>query len=163
MTRTLAVLASVAAIVAAFAAGCGSGAAKREDATTLRFFWKQSRERLAVDLPPVGKVNRGDVIHARSTLRNAAAQLERPSGAIVGHGVATFHVVSPRKATLRIRLTLPGGGFDAEGGASTAPWHGPLTVSGGRGRFAGVRGKGVLRQFFARSTVVFRLELPSAS
>lgn len=162
MRRTGVVLGSVAAAVA-FTAGCGSSSSKHDDTTTLRFVWRQSGERLAVDLPPRGKVNRGDVIRARSTLRNAVAQLGRPRGAIVGHELATFHVVSPRKATVRIRLTIPGGGFDARGAASTAPWHGPLTVSGGRGRFAGARGTGLLRQFFARSTVVFRIELPNAS
>jgi hypothetical protein len=163
VTGTLFVPATLAIAVAAFVAGCGSSKAAGDDSLTLRFVWKQSGERLAVDLPPRGKVNRGDVIEARSTLRNAVAQLDRPKGALVGHEVATFRVVSPRKATVRIRLALPGGGFEASGGASAAPWHGPLQVSRGRGRFHGARGTGALRQFFDHSTSVFELRLPSST
>ena len=159
MTR-IGLLVAFAVGAGALAAGCGSSGSKSES-MTLRFVWKLSHERLSVDLPPKGKVNRGDQIRARSTLRNAVAQLGRPKGAIVGHEVAIFDVVSPRKARILIQLTLPGGGFDASGAASTAPWHGPLRVSRGKGRFRGVRGTGTLRQFFDRSTSVFRLELPN--
>jgi hypothetical protein len=161
VTRHVSLLAALGVALAALGGGCGSSRSTN-DSTTLRFVWKLSRERLAVDLPPKGKVQRGDVIRARSSLRNSVAQLGRPKGAVVGREVATFHVVSPRKATILIRLTLPGGGFDASGGASTAPWHGPLKVSRGTGRFAGVRGTGTLRQFFDRSTSVFKLELPTS-
>ena len=155
-------LLAVLAVVTADAAGCGSGGPKTKS-MTLRFVWTESKERLAVDLPPKGKVNRGDVITARSILRNAVAQLGKPKGAVVGHEVATFDVVSPRKATIRIRLTLPGGGFEASGRASTAPWHGPLTVSNGKGSFTGASGTGTLRQFFERSTSVFRLQIPRSA
>jgi len=148
-------LLAVLAVVTADAAGCGSGGPKTKS-MTLRFVWTESKERLAVDLPPKGKVNRGDVITARSILRNAVAQLGKPKGAVVGHEVATFDVVSPRKATIRIRL-------EASGRASTAPWHGPLTVSSGKGSFTGVSGTGTLRQFFERSTSVFRLQIPRSA
>lgn len=162
MTRNALLAAVLAIVVAVLGAGCGAGGSKTAS-MTLRLFWKQSGERLAVDLPPKGKVNRGDVIRARSILRNGVAQLDRPKGAVVGRALATFDVVSPRKAKVRIRLTLPGGGFDATGAPSTAPWHGQLEVSRGRGRFRGVTGTGNLRQFFARSTSVFELVLPSSS
>ena len=162
MTRHVPLLVALAIVVTALDAGCGSGRSTGTDSMTLRFVWKLSHERLSVDLPPKGKVQKGDVIRARATLRNAVTQLERPRGAIVGHAVATFDVVSPRKARILIELTLPGGAFDASGGPSTAPWHGLLEVGRGTGRFAGVRGTGTLRQFFDRSTSVFRLELPGS-
>jgi hypothetical protein len=161
VTRRVFLLAALAIAVTALSTGCGSGHST-SDSMTLRFVWKLSHERLSVDLQPKRKVQNGDVIRARSTLRNAVAQLGRPKGAIVGRALATFHVVSPRKAKILLQLTLPGGGFEASGGASTAPWHGPLQVGRGTGRFAGVRGTGTLRQFFDRSTSVFRLDLPSS-
>jgi hypothetical protein len=161
VTQRASLLAALAIAVMALGAGCGSSDST-SDSMMLRFVWRLSHERLSVDLPPKRKVQKGDVIHARSMLRNAVAQLGRPKGAIVGRAHATFDVVSPRKAKILIRLTLPGGAFEASGGASTAPWHGPLKVSSGTGRFAGVRGTGTLRQFFDRSTSVFRLDLPSS-
>lgn len=62
-----------------------------------------------------------------------------------------------------IHLTLPGGAFDASGDTSTASWHGALAVSRGTGRFDGVGGTGMLRQFFDHSTSAFRLRLPTPS
>jgi hypothetical protein len=140
--------------------GCGSGSSSKGETTTLRFFWTQSGEKLAVDLAPKGKVNEGDVITATSVLRNQIAQLERRRGARVGRVVATFHVVSPRKARVALRLTLPGGGLEAAGPPSIAPWRGRLDVTGGTGRFRGARGTGDLRQFLDRSVSTFRLALP---
>src|SRR6516162_1145848 len=87
-------LLALALLVTATGAGCGSSRSTTNNSMTLRFVWTQSKERLAVDLPPKGKVNRGDVINARSVLRNAVAQLDRPKGAVVGHEVAILRVVS---------------------------------------------------------------------
>lgn len=160
MTR-IALLALPAAIaIAALGAGCGSDHSAKSDTTTLRFFWTDSGEKLAVDLAPKGKVNRGDVINAKSVLRNQVAQLGRRRGAKVGRVVATFHVVSPRKARIALELTLPGGGLEAAGAPSTAPWHGRLQVTGGTGRFRAAQGTGGLRQFPDRTISTFRLVVP---
>lgn len=148
------------AVVVTLAAGCGSGHSPQSNTTTLRFFWTESADKLAVDLPPRGKVNRGDVITGKSVLRNQIAQLGRQRGARVGRVVATFHVVSPRKARIVLGLTLPAGGFEATGPPSTAPWHGRLRVTQGTGRFRSVRGTGELRQFVDRSVSTFLLVLP---
>jgi hypothetical protein len=150
----------LALAIASVAAGCGSDDSSKSDTTTLRFFWTESGEKLAVDLAPKGKVNRGDVISAKSVLRNEVAQLDRRRGARVGRVIATLHVVSPRKARVALELTLPGGGLEAAGGPSTAPWHGRLRVTRGTGRFRGAQGTGDLRQFFDRSVSTFRLVLP---
>ncbi|HET7743395.1 MAG TPA: hypothetical protein VFK76_01520 [Gaiellaceae bacterium] len=150
----------LAASIAALGAGCGSSGSSKSESTALRFFWTESTDKLAVDLAPKGKVNRGDVISGRSVLRNQVAQLGRRRGAVVGRVVATFHVVSPRKARIALELRFRGGGFDAAGGPSTAPWHGRLRVTHGTGRFHGARGTGELRQFPDRSVSSFRLVLP---
>jgi len=140
-------------------AACGSDHSS-PNTVALRFFWTQSGEKLAVDRPPKGKVNRGDVISAKSVLRNLVAQLGRRRGAVVGHVVATFHVVSLTKGRVALVLTVPHGTLEAAGGPSTPPWHGPLRVTGGTGRFAGARGSGDLRQFVDRSVSTFQIVLP---
>ncbi len=148
------------AVAAAVLAGCGADHSAQSDTTTLRFFWTESGEKLSVDLAPRGKVNRGDVISAKSVLRNEVAQLGRRRGARVGRVVATFHVVSPRKARIALELTLSNGALEALGGPSTAPWHGRLRVVHGTGRFQGARGVGELSQYPDRSISIFRLLLP---
>lgn len=158
--RRYALLIVPVAVAAAILAGCGADHSAQSDTTALRFFWTESGEKLTVDLAPRGKVNRGDVVSAKSVLRNGVAQFGRRRGARVGRVVATFHVVSSRKARIALRLTLPNGELEALGGPSTAPWHGRLRVVHGTGRFQGARGVGELRQYLDRSTSTFRLVLP---
>jgi len=96
------------------------------------------------DKSPKGP-SRGDVIHARFRLLNAAPQFGRKIGVAVGKERSTYTFLSARRLTLRGTVTLPGGTLLYRGsgviGSSAA-----VPVVGGTGRFAGARGRLVVGQ-----------------
>jgi hypothetical protein len=131
---------------------------------TIRLISTTTKYKVLVDRVPKQEVNKGDVLWAKSILRNAVAQFGRPKGAIVGSDVSTFTVVSATQGVgdLKAAVTLPGGTIRAAGRirgtrAQTIP------VTGGTGTFANARGTGEVRSLNAsgdRALNVYRLQLP---
>ena len=132
---------------------------------TIRLLVTAADSRYLVDRPPKGYPNKGDVIRERSTLRNAVAQLERPTGAIVGRDTWITTIVIPPfgKAEVNATTTLPGGTIRAHGAVTAAQTTGTFRVVGGTGRYANVRGTIRSRNLNAdgsRGLSVYRLQLP---
>jgi len=92
-----------------------------------------------VDKSPKG-LSRGDVIHARFRLLNAAPQFGRKVGVAVGKERSTYTFLSATHVTLRGTVTLPGGTI-RYGGHAAVGSSAPVPVVGGTGRFAGARGR----------------------
>lgn len=92
-----------------------------------------------VDKAPKG-LSRGDVIHARFRLLNAAPQFGRKVGTAVGKERSTYTFLSSTRATLSGSVTLPGGTI-RYGGLGVVGSSAPVPVVGGTGRYAGARGR----------------------
>lgn len=118
-------------------------AARQADATTLtlRLISTETYSKVLTDRAPTNEASRGDVIVVGSTLRNAAAQFGRPTGAAVGEDTMVFTILSRTRAHVIVQSTLPGGRLRAAGRVRLGPRQ-TYTVTGGRGRFANARGTG---------------------
>jgi hypothetical protein len=92
-----------------------------------------------VDKPPKG-LSRGDVLHARFRLLNAAPQFGRKIGAAVGTERSTYSFLSSTRATLKGTVALPGGTIRYAGRGAVGS-SAPVPVVGGTGRFAGAKGR----------------------
>jgi hypothetical protein len=117
--------------------------------------------RTVVDRAPKGTVSPGDVFAERSILRNAVAQFGRPKGAVVGSDVATYTVVSLRRANAKGTVRLPAGTLRIA--ATLTPQQVTFRVVGGSGRYADARGVLEVRSLNAAGTRVlnvYRLTLP---
>jgi hypothetical protein len=114
------------------------------------------------DREPITVLSAGDVIRARSTLRNAVAQFGRPNGAVVGRDVGVVTMVAPAEGSTKVTATLPGGTIRSSG-KDTGALNQSLRVIGGTGRFAGARGVVEVRLLdlrTRRALNVYRLQLP---
>jgi allene oxide cyclase-like protein len=92
-----------------------------------------------VDKAPKG-LSRGDVIHARFRLLNAAPQFGRKVGAAVGKERSTYTFLSASRATVSGTVTLPGGTIRYKGHGVIGS-NAPVPVVGGTGRYAAARGR----------------------
>jgi hypothetical protein len=104
----------------------------------------------------------GDVVRARSILRNAAAQFGRPEGAIVGRDVGIVMLTSATAGDLRVTAALPGGTIRSRGRDEVANSE-SLRITCGTGTFAGARGVCEVRTLnvrLGRALNVYRLQLP---
>jgi hypothetical protein len=81
--------------------------------------------------------SQGDVLQAKSTLRNEVAQFGRTRGARVGHDVANYTVGSLAQGDMKVIATLAGGTLRAGGRASSLIGTQRLHVLDGTGAFAG--------------------------
>jgi hypothetical protein len=115
-----------------------------------------------VDKEPKGVLNIGDVLQAKSNLRNERPQFGRPKGALVGSDVATLIIESETMGAARVTAKLPGGTIRSSGRVT----HGgdakaEIRVTGGTGVFAGARGTVSSRQLTReRDLNIYRLQLP---
>ena len=96
------------------------------------------------DKSPKGP-SRGDVVHARFRLLNAARQFGRKVGAAVGTERSTYTFLSTTRLRLKGTVTLPGGTI-RYGGTGTAGSSAAVPVVGGTGRYAGAHGRLVVGQ-----------------
>ena len=62
---------------------------------TIRLLGTAAGSGYLVDHAPKGYPNKGDVVRATSTMRNAVAQFGRPKGAVVGRDVSITTIVIP--------------------------------------------------------------------
>jgi len=129
---------------------------------TIRLLSITTSYKFLVDKAPKGEAGIGDVIWAKSTLKNSVAQFGKPRGAVVGSDVATLTVTSPTSGDMKVQAKLPGGTLRSAGriGESRAP---VIRVTGGTGAFAGARGTVEVISLNAagdRTINVYRLRLP---
>ena len=114
-----------------------------------------------VDSPPKQAPNKGAVVYLRDALRNQVAQFGKPKGALVGHDDYVGTILSATRATVKVRVTLPGGTLTVAGQiANTGTTSGVFPVTGGTGRFARARGTCSVRDRNTYSINVYRLQLP---
>ena len=114
------------------------------------------------DREPTNVLSAGDVIRARSTLRNGVAQFGRPKGAVVGRDVGVVTMVASAEGNVKVTTTLPGGTIRSSG-KDTGSLNESLRVIGGTERFAGARGVVEVRLIDLRgrrALNVYRLQLP---
>ena len=114
------------------------------------------------DREPTNVVSAGDVLRARSTLRNAVAQFGRPKGAVVGRDVGVVTMVAAAEGNVKVIATLPGGTIRLSGRDTAVP-NESLRVTGGTGKFAGALGVVAVRLLdvrIRRALNVYRLQLP---
>ena len=114
------------------------------------------------DREPTNALSAGDVLRARSTLRNAVAQFGRPKGAVVGKDVGVVTMVAATEGSTKVTATLPGGTIRSSG-KDTGGVNQPLRVTGGTGDFAGARGVVEVRLLdlrTRRALNVYRVQLP---
>ena len=139
------------------------GARRAESETvTIRLISVTTQIKVLTDRAPKRQLSIGDVLLAKSILRNEIPQFGRPKGAQVGSDTATVTLVSPTQTDVRVAVTLPGGtiktsGRTRQGGTRTIP------VVGGTGTFAGARGTSeVIGVAGSRDTArnIYRLRLP---
>jgi len=140
------------------------GASRSESkALTIRLVSITTKFKVLVDKPPKREYGKGDVISAKSTLRNEVAQFGKAKGAIVGHDVSTFTVVSATTGDVKLTATLPGGTLRAAGRIGQQEKVERIPVRGGTGAFAGARGveeTSALGASGLRARNVYRLQLP---
>jgi hypothetical protein len=86
---------------------------------TIRLIAVTTQHKVLVERAPKNAFSIGDVIWAKSTLRNEVAQFGRPRGAVVGSDLATLTVVSQTKGNVKLTTTLPGGTLRAAGTIGT--------------------------------------------
>ena len=110
-------------------------------ARTIRVGSTTVASKVMVDKAPRGVRNAGDIVWAKSSLRNARPQFGKPKGALVGSAVAIYTFESRDLGTLKATASLPGGTIRSvdrvgyEGCCATES-----QVTGGTGVFAGARG-----------------------
>jgi len=131
---------------------------------TIRLISITTTYKVLVDRAPKQEINKGDVLWAKSILRNAVAQFGRPKGAIVGSDISTYTVVSitPGVGDEKVTATLPGGTLRAAGRVRETRAQ-TIRVTGGTGMFANASGSGEVRSLNAsgdRTLNVYRLQLP---
>jgi len=129
---------------------------------TIRLTSTTTAPEVVRDREPRNVLSAGDVLRARSTLRNAVAQFGRPKGAVVGGDVGVVTMVAPAEGNTKVTATLPGGTIRSSG-KDTGGVNQPLGVTGGTGKFAGVRGLVEVRLLdlrTRRALNVYRLQLP---
>ena len=132
------------------------------EATTIRLVSITTKYRVLVDTARKGEPDAGDVVWARSTLRNAVPQFGKPKGAIVGSDVGTFTVVSGSVGDVKVAVTLPGGTLRTAGRIRDNTVQ-VTRVTGGTGTYAGARGTCEVRPIGAsahKASNVYRLRLP---
>jgi hypothetical protein len=93
----------------------------------------------ADDKPPKG-VSKGDRLLLRSRLLNVRKQFGRPAGATVGRDQALLVMTSAKAGRIDGVATLPGGTIRFRGELGAGGVAGPLSVTGGTGRYARARG-----------------------
>jgi len=131
---------------------------------TIRLVSITTEFKVLVDMAPKQQYGKGDVIWAKSTLRNEVAQFGKAKGAIVGHDVSTYTVVSETKGDVKVTATLLGGTLRAAGRSGEEKVE-RIAVRGGTGVFAGARGVMETSEIAGQTSVryarnVYRLQLP---
>jgi hypothetical protein len=127
---------------------------------TIRLISVTTQSKMLVDRAPKNSFSIGDVIWAKSTLRNQVAQFGRPKGSLVGTDVATVTLVSSAKGDVKLTTTLPGGTLRAAGRVGPEQ-VGRIRVLGGTSAFAGARGECETFTHGRRDRVnVYTLQLP---
>lgn len=131
---------------------------------TIRLVGTAGGSSFLVDRAPKGLPNKGDIVRAKSILRNAVVQFGRPKGAVVGTSVWVVTIVIPplRKARVKDTTALPGGTIQAVGSVSGSMTRATFRVTGGTGKFRGARGSVSLRSRSggSRGYDVYQLQLP---
>lgn len=128
---------------------------------TIRLVSITTKFTLLVDQAPKGVPNKGDVLRAKSTLRNRVPQFGKPKNAIVGSDVATYTVVSATQADVKVAARLPGGMLRSAGRIRDGDPTQTIRVTGGTGIFAGARGTNATSPLPGkdRALNVYRLQL----
>jgi Dirigent-like protein len=131
-------------------------------AMTIRVISTTTALEVVTDRKPTNALSAGDVLRARSTLRNAVAQFGRSKGAVVGKDVGVVTMVSSSEGSVKVTASLPGGTIRSSGRDTPVP-NQSLRVIGGTGRFAGARGVVEVRALDVRTRLalnVYRIQLP---
>jgi len=160
MRWTLAVALSLLVLVLALPAQ----AARHADSASMRIrlISTTASYKVLVDRAPKQEVSKGDVFWAKSILRNAVTQFDRPKGAVVGSDVSTFTFRTLSEGDIEATATLPGGTIRAAGRIRGTRAQ-TIRVTGGTGKFANARGTVEVVSLDAsggRTLNVYRLQLP---
>jgi hypothetical protein len=129
---------------------------------TIRLTSMTTTVKVVRDREPTFVLSAGDVLRARSILRNAVPQFGRPKGAVVGGDVGVVTMVAATEGNTKVTATLPGGTIRSSG-KDTGGVNEPLRVTGGTGKFGGARGVVEVRLLdlrTRRALNVYRLQLP---
>lgn len=130
---------------------------------TIRLISVTTQIRVLVDRAPKQQLSMGDVLRAKSVLRNEVPQFGRPKGAKVGSDITTLTLVSSKLTDVRVAVKLPGGTLKVSG---RIPWaQGDseiIAVVGGTGDLAGARGTAEVIDLSDghRTRKIYRLRLP---
>lgn len=117
----------------------------------------------ADDKPPKG-ASKGDRLLLRSRLLNVRRQFGRPAGATVGRDQALLVMSSAKTGRIEGITTLPGGTIRFRGELGPGGVAGPLSVTGGTGRYARARGTLIVGEGDAPlNTYHLRLPAPAES
>jgi hypothetical protein len=139
------------------------GARQAESSTmTIRLISTTVSLKVVLDRAPKRALSPGDVLSARSILRNAAPQFGKAKGATVGSDVGTFTIVTAKVSDVRVTTKLPGGTIRSVGTVRDARTQ-AIRVISGTGTFAGARGTNEVRTLNAaagRASNVYRLRIP---
>jgi hypothetical protein len=150
-----------ALMLCAFASALPAHAARNSESRTMtiRLISVTTQSKMLVDRAPKNSFSIGDVIWAKSTMRNQVAQFGRPKGSLVGTDVATFTLVSSAKGDVKLTTKLPGGALRAAGRVGPEQ-VGKIRVLGGTGVFADARGVCESFNQGGDRMIVYRLQLP---
>jgi hypothetical protein len=161
VTALVAALGAFALVAAVLVLPAPAGRASADASMTIRLTSTASGGTRVTDAAPRGP-SRGDKLRVRSVLRNAVAQFGKPKGAVVGSDQMVVTLLTPTSASATVAVKLPGGTMRLRGRLRLDTTSGPtsLPVVGGTGRFAGAKGRCVVRDQPAFSTNVYHLTLP---
>ncbi len=138
-------------------------AARQAESSTMTIRLKSTTVSVKVvrDRAPKRVLNAGDVLSARSILRNAVPQFGKPKGAIVGGDVGAFTVVTASLSDAKGTTRLPGGTIRTAGRVRDARTQ-TIRVTGGTGTFANARGTCTVTTLDRGGLAlnVYRLQLP---
>jgi hypothetical protein len=137
--RALIAMLFVLAFVAAGSAQAAAPAAGSPTTAVVITLKSISAGAAADDKPPKG-VSRGDRLLLRSRLLNVRRQFGKPAGATVGSDRALLVMTSAKTGRIDGIATLPGGTIRFRGEIGPAGVAGPLSVTGGTGRYIRARG-----------------------
>jgi hypothetical protein len=116
------------------------------------------------DLPPKGKLNRGDFVGFKDLLLNRKAQFGRKTGLPVGYDVGTMTSAGGAKTRIKVTAVFPKIGTITYAGPFVTRKDGTtvVAITGGTGGFAGATGMVVIGAGEKRSPNTYIVMVPHA-
>jgi hypothetical protein len=116
------------------------------------------------DLPPKGKLSRGDFVGFRDLLLNRKAQFGKKTGLPVGYDLGTMTSAGGAKATIKVKAVFPKIGTITYSGPFVTRKDGTTVVpiTGGTGGFKGATGMVVIGAGENKSPNTYIVTVPHA-